>query len=478
MAAFLLFRQGRARALKTVLLEGQVFRGLAPTASLSAESGKSDKGLPPSSKKQSSPKNVVDPKERGKPLTTPRAAELSKKLTSPSSYSSVVKQGGTVASPNADGSGLFTDEGVPKPLSRKTLVEFPQKVPSSFREQGIYSEALATSGRMTDSSSSSSSSSSDSESDEEGGGSEIGSPVASRVTGRVPKPEASPPFENRAPKISVSAREKAWSPQPRQDLPSAEGPRQAKKGASIKPLKVGKDEPKPAAPKSQIDEEFMKQNVKGKKRQEIFSSNKIKKESQKPFEVTDISSDHTKSGSSTQPSGAPVPPRLTEETAAGRQLQATPETRGRQLEKQVPETSGEVAFSPFRKENLGKQVIEGISKANEEILEDQERITSLKPVPVHNKDFFDEKTAALKLEAKGEIVEDSAAQAGDQDGTQEPTQATAPTQAAAPPEPFDNTTYKNLQHHDYTAYTFLDLNLDLSRFRMPQPSSGRESPRH
>ncbi|XP_036898939.1 NADH dehydrogenase [ubiquinone] flavoprotein 3, mitochondrial isoform X2 [Sturnira hondurensis] len=51
-----------------------------------------------------------------------------------------------------------------------------------------------------------------------------------------------------------------------------------------------------------------------------------------------------------------------------------------------------------------------------------------------------------------------------------------PVQAAA--EPFDNTTYKNLQHHDYTTYTFLDLNLDLSRFRMPQPSSGRESPRH
>ncbi|XP_024417714.1 NADH dehydrogenase [ubiquinone] flavoprotein 3, mitochondrial isoform X2 [Desmodus rotundus] len=54
-----------------------------------------------------------------------------------------------------------------------------------------------------------------------------------------------------------------------------------------------------------------------------------------------------------------------------------------------------------------------------------------------------------------------------------------PAQAAAPAaEPFDNTSYKNLQHHDYTAYTFLDLNLDLSRFRMPQPSSGRESPRH
>uniref|UniRef100_Q2VYF0 NADH dehydrogenase [ubiquinone] flavoprotein 3, mitochondrial n=2 Tax=Homo sapiens TaxID=9606 RepID=Q2VYF0_HUMAN len=50
--------------------------------------------------------------------------------------------------------------------------------------------------------------------------------------------------------------------------------------------------------------------------------------------------------------------------------------------------------------------------------------------------------------------------------------------APVPAEPFDNTTYKNLQHHDYSTYTFLDLNLELSKFRMPQPSSGRESPRH
>ncbi|XP_019601232.2 NADH dehydrogenase [ubiquinone] flavoprotein 3, mitochondrial isoform X2 [Rhinolophus sinicus] len=53
-----------------------------------------------------------------------------------------------------------------------------------------------------------------------------------------------------------------------------------------------------------------------------------------------------------------------------------------------------------------------------------------------------------------------------------------PAQAAAPPEPFDNTSYKNLQHHEYTPYTFTDLNLHLSKFRLPQPSSGRESPRH
>ncbi|XP_008561412.1 PREDICTED: NADH dehydrogenase [ubiquinone] flavoprotein 3, mitochondrial isoform X2 [Galeopterus variegatus] len=59
---------------------------------------------------------------------------------------------------------------------------------------------------------------------------------------------------------------------------------------------------------------------------------------------------------------------------------------------------------------------------------------------------------------------------------QSPPKKAAPT--LAPAEPSDTTTYKNLQHHDYTMFTFLDLNLDLSKFRLPQPSTGRESPRH
>uniref|UniRef100_A0A2K5RQ95 NADH dehydrogenase [ubiquinone] flavoprotein 3, mitochondrial n=1 Tax=Cebus imitator TaxID=2715852 RepID=A0A2K5RQ95_CEBIM len=57
-------------------------------------------------------------------------------------------------------------------------------------------------------------------------------------------------------------------------------------------------------------------------------------------------------------------------------------------------------------------------------------------------------------------------------------QSTPKNPALAPTEPFYHTTCKNLQHHDYTTYTSLDLNLDLSKFRLPQPSSGWESPRH
>ncbi|XP_035171780.1 NADH dehydrogenase [ubiquinone] flavoprotein 3, mitochondrial isoform X2 [Oxyura jamaicensis] len=54
-----------------------------------------------------------------------------------------------------------------------------------------------------------------------------------------------------------------------------------------------------------------------------------------------------------------------------------------------------------------------------------------------------------------------------------------PAAAAQPdPEEFDNSTYKNLQHHEYNIYTFVDSVVVLSKFRQPQPSSGRPSPRH
>uniref|UniRef100_A0A4W2HVE3 NADH dehydrogenase [ubiquinone] flavoprotein 3, mitochondrial n=1 Tax=Bos indicus x Bos taurus TaxID=30522 RepID=A0A4W2HVE3_BOBOX len=56
MVTSFLLRQRRAGVLKTVLLEAGVFRGLTPTISLSTESGKNEKELPPNPKKQSPPK--------------------------------------------------------------------------------------------------------------------------------------------------------------------------------------------------------------------------------------------------------------------------------------------------------------------------------------------------------------------------------------------------------------------------------------
>ncbi|MFT7818213.1 NADH dehydrogenase ubiquinone flavoprotein 3, mitochondrial [Arapaima gigas] len=65
----------------------------------------------------------------------------------------------------------------------------------------------------------------------------------------------------------------------------------------------------------------------------------------------------------------------------------------------------------------------------------------------------------------------------------EPKVVDSPEEAAEPPaepepEPFDNSTYKNLQHHQYHMYTFTDLEVEMAKYRLPQPSSGRPSPRH
>ncbi|NXD26391.1 NDUV3 dehydrogenase, partial [Spelaeornis formosus] len=57
--------------------------------------------------------------------------------------------------------------------------------------------------------------------------------------------------------------------------------------------------------------------------------------------------------------------------------------------------------------------------------------------------------------------------------------STMEEQTAQPaPEEFDNSTYKNLQHHEYHTFTFHDYIAVLAKYRQPQPSSGRPSPRH
>ncbi|XP_071989653.1 NADH dehydrogenase [ubiquinone] flavoprotein 3, mitochondrial [Engystomops pustulosus] len=53
-----------------------------------------------------------------------------------------------------------------------------------------------------------------------------------------------------------------------------------------------------------------------------------------------------------------------------------------------------------------------------------------------------------------------------------------PEPRAAPQDPFDNTKYQNLQHFNYTPFTFVEVDVELAKYRLPQPSSGRPSPRH
>ncbi|XP_051685922.2 NADH dehydrogenase [ubiquinone] flavoprotein 3, mitochondrial isoform X1 [Oryctolagus cuniculus] len=412
MAAALLLRQGRAGALKTVLLEARVFRGFAATAPLSAESGRSEKGLPPTPKKQGAPKNVVEPQE---------GAELPARQTA--------------AAPRALPSAGRTGGGAHGLLSGKTLVEFPRKAPFPSRERRS-DPAVTREGRRGpdgSSSSSSSSSSSDSESDEEGD-----------------RPGARPRGKSRGrpPAAKASTEEKARAQKPHAFV--AHPPR--KNGTPAQPWEdTGEAKPKAAAHKPEAGAELGRRDAAGKQVPRVVLSAGADRGSQKPCDIRDASSDHAEPGLS-----APA----TAEAGPGGQLQAAPPGAQQSHRERAPGPSLKAASPPTRKESVGGQVTAGQATATAEVLEDREPPGSVKTVPVDGEDVCEE---------AGGVTEAASALAP-RDAAQEP--------ALAPAEPSDATTYKNLQHHDYTPYTFLDLNLELSKFRMPQPSSGRESPRH
>uniref|UniRef100_A0A8C9Z2G7 NADH dehydrogenase [ubiquinone] flavoprotein 3, mitochondrial n=1 Tax=Sander lucioperca TaxID=283035 RepID=A0A8C9Z2G7_SANLU len=87
----------------------------------------------------------------------------------------------------------------------------------------------------------------------------------------------------------------------------------------------------------------------------------------------------------------------------------------------------------------------------------------------------------LQLESWGVLRSPSAASLCTQ--AKEPAKPAKKTKAAGkkapaavppePDEPFDNSTYKNYQHHNYTPFTFADLDVEMAKFRLPQPSSIR-----
>ncbi|XP_026529796.1 NADH dehydrogenase [ubiquinone] flavoprotein 3, mitochondrial isoform X2 [Notechis scutatus] len=91
------------------------------------------------------------------------------------------------------------------------------------------------------------------------------------------------------------------------------------------------------------------------------------------------------------------------------------------------------------------------------------------PVPEVSK----ERIPVIKNTLKEEIIPEVEAQIEEQSTPQvaKPSPETAQ-------ETCDISTYKNLQHHEYQPFTFVDFDVLLSKFRLPQPSSGRLSPRH
>ncbi|NXS02840.1 NDUV3 dehydrogenase, partial [Oxylabes madagascariensis] len=86
-----------------------------------------------------------------------------------------------------------------------------------------------------------------------------------------------------------------------------------------------------------------------------------------------------------------------------------------------------------------------------------------------------EETSGSTMLVMGTTAKESTQEAGVQAG--ESSKIEEPTGEPAPEE-LDNSTYKNLQHHEYHTFTFHDYVAVLAKYRQPQPSSGRPSPRH
>lgn len=364
----------------------------------------------------------VGAEERGKLLATPTAAALSKSSPPPGSHPSVESTGGAVAGPHPGGSQLLTDEGLPKRLSRKTLVAFPQKVMPPPQAWGSDPEAQRHVKKVTDdSSSSSSSSSSDSDSDGEERDSDVGPRVASKGKAGFSKPEASRPSKSGAPKIKVSAKEKAKVQKLHIDVTYPEKSLQPKKKGTItRPVEDSKEaRPKPVVSRPQSSE-TLEQNMKEEPQQGKPRPDKTGKESTQPSEAEGILPGHKKARVSAQPTRGPVPTTQTREASAGHLPAAAPGTGTIHLEPKAPEPGWKTASPLVRKESLEKQVPEGCAQAEEATLEDSKLVRYPKTVPVQEKETFEESTGP-QLEGRLQVAVSEAS----------PTDAGTPQEAPA-----------------------------------------------
>ncbi|NWH70855.1 NDUV3 dehydrogenase, partial [Piaya cayana] len=127
------------------------------------------------------------------------------------------------------------------------------------------------------------------------------------------------------------------------------------------------------------------------------------------------------------------------------------------------------ASSVAQEDKKKKLISRGEEKKVKEAQESKAGVTA----PKLKEESSESTVLAMSTAAKEETIQESGVQAGERSTIEEDTPAAEPA-----PEEFDNTTYKNLQHHEYNIYTFADSVVGLSKFRQPQPSSGRPSPRH
>ncbi|NXS10916.1 NDUV3 dehydrogenase, partial [Neodrepanis coruscans] len=310
-------------------------------------------------------------------------------------------------------------------MSRKTVVAFPQRV-SSLEEENL-SRAAAGGGLRKElaeeETSSSSSSESDSSSDSEEESDDSGVAVKTKV--EFPRREPFTFSENIAVKASQVAKESLLQRPPKEHRLKKLLRKPEIDVSLVKQVKFPKASVSQGAPKPKAKDSKVKSTPKAVDQQKLVSELQGV-ERQHPRDVTRKSD-------------------CLEVKSIGTQVAAT------HLKAATREGTTQKLVSRGEREKVEKAQESELTAAK---VEETPGSTEL----------------VMGTTAKEETIEEAGVQAGESSTTE--------ALGEPAPEELDNSTYQNLQHHQYHTYTFADYVAILSKFRQPQPSSGRPSPRH
>ncbi|NXW29860.1 NDUV3 dehydrogenase, partial [Phaetusa simplex] len=320
-------------------------------------------------------------------------------------------------------------------MSRKTVVGFPQRVGSSLEEENLTTPATERGLRkelVEEETSSSSSSDSDSSSDsEEENYDDDASEVAIKTKVEFPKRD-SIFSENIAVQASMLAKENFSQKSPKE---YGAKKKQCKTETDVSPIK------QVTFSETAVSHETLKSKARDPKIKSTPKEADRRKLVLEPYvvESQDLNDVTHKSD-------------YLEEKSIGTQVAAI------QLK----------ASSVTQEDKKQKVVSRGKEKKVKEAQESEAEVTAPKL-----EETSESTTLVMGTTANKETIQEAGVQAGESSTIEEITKTAEPA-----PEEFDNSTYKNLQHHEYNIYTFVDSVVVLSKFRQPQPSSGRPSPRH
>ncbi|XP_075571001.1 NADH dehydrogenase [ubiquinone] flavoprotein 3, mitochondrial isoform X1 [Pelecanus crispus] len=414
---------GQAASRKVLWLEARGLRGVAPSAAFCSR--------PVGSKTPAA--NVVAPQGSTKLLAIKAPLEFPKTLSSSSLLVSANK-GESISSTNLEEASKPAED-IRMFMSRKTVVAFPQRVVvSSLEEEDLTTPATEGGLRkelVEEETLSSSSSDSDSSSDSEEANDDDVSEVA--VKTKVDFPRRDSISENIAVKASVLAKENL-SQKSHKEYVAKKKPCKTETDVSpVKQVAFSKTSVRHEASKSKARDPKVKSTPKEAGRQKLVLEPHM-------IESRDLTNVTHKSD-------------YLEEKSIGTQVAAI------QLK----------ASSVTQEDKKQKLVSRGEEKKVKEAQESEaEEVTAPKLEETSESTML-----VVGTTAKEETIQEAGVQAGERSTIEETTAAAEPA-----PEEFDNSTYKNLQHHEYNIYTFVDSVVVLSKFRQPQPSSGRPSPRH